>query len=321
MKILAWHVHGSWMNSFVRGPHEYIVPVTPDRGPDGRGRARTWEWPDSVREVPPSELAMTEPDVVVLQRPHEFDLVNEWLNRRPGVDLPAVYVEHNTPRADVPCQRHHVSDRHDVTLVHVTDFNALMWDAGTARAVVIEHGVVDPGYRYTGTLSSAAVVVNEPVRRGRVAGTDLLPGFTEIAHLDVFGMQVDGVAAKLGVAPARLTAHEDLPQDALHHELSRRRVYLHVMRWTSLGLSLIEAMLLGMPIVALATTAAPDAVPRAAGVVSQRPSELKAAVSMLLSDFACARQMGQAARLAALTRFGLDRFLADWDRLLREATA
>jgi hypothetical protein len=33
----------------------------------------------------------------------------------------------------------------------------------------------------------------------------------------------------------------------MHGELARRRVYIHPLRWTSLGLSLIEAMQLAMP--------------------------------------------------------------------------
>ena len=41
MRVLLWHVHGSWTTSFVQGPHTYLVPVTADRGPDGLGRART----------------------------------------------------------------------------------------------------------------------------------------------------------------------------------------------------------------------------------------------------------------------------------------
>ena len=65
---------------------------------------------------------------------------------------------------------------------------------------------------------------------------------------------------------AALGGIEDLPQDRLHTELARRRCYLHPIRWTSLGLSLIEAMHLGMPVVALATTEAVEAVPPQAGV-------------------------------------------------------
>ena len=34
MRVLIWHVHGSWATSFVAGDHDYLVPVTEDRGPD-----------------------------------------------------------------------------------------------------------------------------------------------------------------------------------------------------------------------------------------------------------------------------------------------
>ncbi|MDQ4029188.1 MAG: glycosyltransferase family 1 protein, partial [Actinomycetota bacterium] len=45
MNIFLWHVHGSWTTSFVQGRHRYLLPVLPDRGPEGRGRAETWDWP------------------------------------------------------------------------------------------------------------------------------------------------------------------------------------------------------------------------------------------------------------------------------------
>jgi glycosyltransferase involved in cell wall biosynthesis len=98
--------------------------------------------------------------------------------------------------------------------------------------------------------------------------------------------------------------------------MARRRLYLHPIRWTSLGLSLIEAMHLGMPVVALATTEAPDAVPPAAGVLSTRVDRLAQGARDLLADPDRAREAGLAARAAALERFGLQRFLDDWDDLL-----
>jgi glycosyltransferase involved in cell wall biosynthesis len=103
--------------------------------------------------------------------------------------------------------------------------------------------------------------------------------------------------------------------------MARRRVYLHPIRWTSLGLSLIEAMHLGMPVVALATTEAPDAVPAEAGVVSTRVDVLAAAARAFLADPDRAREAGAAARRAALERYGLTRFLDDWDELLTEVTS
>ena len=320
MRILIWHVHGSWTTAFVQGPHEYLLPVTPDRGPDGLGRARTWDWPASAREVTPAQLREEPPDVVVLQRTRDLDLVREWLGREPGRDLPAVFLEHNAPDGAVPDTRHPLADRADIPIAHVTHFNRLFYDNGRARTTVIEHGIVDPGERWTGELARAAVVVNEPVRRGRTTGGDLLPGLAEAAPVDVFGMGLAGLHERYGLDPARVALHEDPPQAAMHAELARRRVYVHPVRWTSLGLSLLEAMHLGMPVVGLATTEVVEAVPAEAGVLSTRPGLLWDAVRTYLHDEDAARLAGKAARAAALERYGLDRFLRDWDRLLGEVT-
>ncbi|MEU4331787.1 glycosyltransferase [Nonomuraea dietziae] len=303
MNILLWHVHGSWTTSFVQGRHTYLVPLVPGRGPDGRGRATTFDWPSSVREVPFDRLRDEHVDVVVYQRPHEIELARSWLGR----SVPGIYVEHNTPRGDPPATRHPLAGQSAIPVVHVTHFNALFWDSGTAPVRVIEHGVVDPGHLYTGELPRAGVVINEPIRRTRVAGTDLLPAFE--VPIDLFGMKADGLPY-----PAY-----DLSQAELHAELARRRAYLHPYRWTSLGLSLIEAMMLGMPVVALAATEAVEAVPADAGVLSTKLPVLVEALSAFVSDPSLASQYGKAARQAALARYGIARFIADWDSLLGES--
>jgi glycosyltransferase involved in cell wall biosynthesis len=312
VRILLWHVHGSWTTALVQGDHEYLLPVLADRGPDGRGRAQTWDWPPAAREVTAEEGPDLDVDVVLLQRPRELErLAESWLGgRRPGRDLPAVYVEHNAPQGRIAEMRHPAADRPDLTIVHVTHFNDLFWDGGSTPSRVIEHGVVDPGYRYTGELPRAVVVINEARRRGRVTGTDLLPRLNGVVPIDLFGMD----AGALG-------GMENPPQQLLHDEMARRRVYLHPIRWTSLGLSLIEAMHLGMPVVALATTEAPEAVPPAAGTVSTDVRLLAEEVRRLVADPGLARERGAAARAAALDRYGLERFLADWDDLLEEVAS
>jgi hypothetical protein len=309
MRILLWHVHGSWTTSLVQGRHEYLLPVVPDRGPDGRGRALTWDWPSGAIEVTRDEARATEIDVLILQRPVELErLAREWLGDR---RLPAIYVEHNAPQGRIAEMRHPAADRDDLAVVHVTHFNDLFWDCGSTPTRVIEHGVVDPGYRYSGELPRAAVVINEARRRARVTGTDLLSRFAAA------GVPVD----LWGIDAGALGGCEGVPQHLLHDEIARRRLYLHPIRWTSLGLSLIEAMHLGMPVVALATTEAPDAVPATAGVLSTRIDRLADGARALLADPECARQAGLAARAAALERFGLRRFLDEWDGLLEEVSA
>jgi glycosyltransferase involved in cell wall biosynthesis len=303
VNVFLWHIHGSYTTAMVRGRHRYLVPVLPDRGPDGRGRAQTYEWPAAAEDVTPQGARDEHIDVAVLQRPEELDhLFEEWTGRVPGKDVPAIYLEHNAPQGRVTEMRHPAADRPGVTLVHVTNFNALMWDSGATPVRVIEHGIVDPGDRYTGELPRAAAVMNEPGRRGRVVGADLIPALAGAAPVDVFGMG---------------TAH-DVPQSVLHTEMARRRVYVHPYRWTSLGLSLIEAMQLGMPVVALATTEVPSAVPAEAGVVTNRVDQMKDAMRWLVSDPVAARRMGREARTCALRRYGLKRFLRDWDAVFEE---
>lgn len=311
MRILLWHVHGGWMDAFVRGRHEYLLPTDPN-GEGGRG---VRPWPNVV-EVRAEELRDTEVDLVVLQRLEELDLAERLLGRRPGRDIPAVFVEHNTPRDAVPNSVHPLAGQSDILIAHVTHFNRLFWDCGRAPAVVIEHGVADPGALYTGELNRMGVVINEPVRRWRVTGSDLLAGFAAVGPVDVFGMQADGLPAALGVGRASVVAAGDLSTARLHAELARRRLYLHPVRWTSLGLSLLEAMHLGMPVVALDTTEIRRAVPPESGFVSTDPGELQAGAARLLAEPEEARAMGRAARAFALEHYGLARFLARWDEVL-----
>jgi glycosyltransferase involved in cell wall biosynthesis len=106
----------------------------------------------------------------------------------------------------------------------------------------------------------------------------------------------------------------------MHAELARRRVYLHTARWTSLGLSLIEAMMLGMPVVVVGTTEAPERVPPAAGVVSADLRRLRRGLAELVGDPDAAAAAGRAAREAALARFGVERFLRDWEDVLARVT-
>ena len=202
--------------------------------------------------------------------------------------------------------------------MHVTHFNELFWDCGQTPTRVIEHGVADPGLRYTGRLPRLAFVVNEPVRRWRVTGTDLLPHFADF-EVDAFGIDADKLPAALDPSHERVCFAGNLRPNALYDALAERRVYLHLNRWTSLGLSLIQAMLLGLPVVVLDTTESSRAVPSAAGTRSGDINELVAAARALLADPHEAQRRGLIARRAALDHYGLPRFLNDWDLAFKEA--
>jgi len=305
------------MDAFVQGRHEYLVPVAAAdlAVPNLRG------WPGSVREVDRETLRDEHVDVVVLQRTEEIDEAERVLGRRPGVDVPAVFVEHNTPKEGVPNSVHPLAERSDIPIAHVTHFNRLIWDTGRAPTVVIEHGIPDPGPLYTGTRRELGVVINEPVRRWRVTGTDLLPRFAEVGRLRAFGIAADLLPEALSLGEDRLVLGGDLPTRRLHESLAESRVYLHPLRWTSLGLSLLEAMHLAMPVVALATTEASRAVPPEAGAISADVDELVATARLLLDDPDEARARGRVAREYAREHYGLAAYQDRWDVLLEDTVA
>src|ERR687884_2071487 len=98
MNVLLWHVHGSWTTAFVQGEHTYLLPVVPGRGPEGRGRAQTWDWPPNAIEVTPEEAADADVDVVIVQQPHELELAKRWLGDR---NVPTIYLEHTSPQGPI----------------------------------------------------------------------------------------------------------------------------------------------------------------------------------------------------------------------------
>lgn len=314
LRVLVWHLHGSWMTSFVQGGHQYLIPAGGSADSQfARGRAGR-NWPPNAVEVRPESLTGDDIDVVVLQRPDEIDLTEEWFGARPGRDIPAVYVEHNTPRHHAATSRHPMTDE-GIPIVHVTDFNNLMWDCGNIPTTVIRHGIVDPGYLYTGTENRAAAMINEPERRWRITGTDVLGSLSRWSDIDLFGIGTVGIESRNPLL-RKVCGRGDLSQPQLHAEVARRRVYVHTSRWTSLGLSLIEAMHLGMPVVALGTTDVPISVPTDAGVVATNIDELGIALAEFVNEPAAARLAGKRGREWATEQFGLHRFLAEWDHVL-----
>jgi hypothetical protein len=311
--VLLWHVHGSWTESFVQGRHHYLLPLNSAEDADGRGLCGR-QWPNA-REVDNHQLTEAPIDLAVLQRPEELELMAAWTGRRPGIDVPAVYVEHNAPRPSPTESRHPLANRCDITVVHVTDFNRLMWDNGAAPTVVITHGIADPGDLYTGDLPAAATMINEPIRRSRVVGTDLLDRLAADVPIDVWGMGTRELNGD------NVRGWGDVLPPSLHQQIARRRVYLHTARWTSLGVSLLEAMHLAMPVVTVASTMAPLIVPSQAGVVSADVDTLAEALRCYVADPEAARAAGKSARQFVLQHFGLERFLQEWDQLIEKVSA
>jgi glycosyltransferase involved in cell wall biosynthesis len=110
--------------------------------------------------------------------------------------------------------------------------------------------------------------------------------------------------------------HAELPAFA-----ARYRFFFNPIRYTSMGLAVIEAMMVGLPIVALATTEMVTVVKDGLnGFIDTDVRRLITRMQALLKDPEEARRLGAEARRTALERFGIERFVADWNNAYAEVT-
>jgi hypothetical protein len=310
LNVLTWHTHGSYLYYLSQAPHEFHVLSKPGRPPGYGGRCGNIPWGDNVHDLPAGEARHRQFDCILFQDDPQWDKDQYELLTPAQRALPRIYLEHDPPRAH-PTDTPHLVDDPNVLLVHVTPFNALMWDSGRTPTCVIEHGVmIPPQVHYLGELERGLVVTNDLARRGRRLGADLFVAARTQVPLDLIGMGA-GELGGLGEIE-----HAQLPAFA-----ARYRFLFSPIRYTSLGLAVIEAMMVGLPVVALATTEMATVIDNGvSGFTDTDPAVLVERMRDLLHSPGLARALGMGARKRALERFHIDRFSADWDAALRHVT-
>ncbi len=313
LRILTWHVHGSYLYYLSHVPHDLFVPVRDGRPPGYVGLPPGgFPWPENLHEVPAEDVPGLELDAVLSQT-HDQWLVERDRLLSPGQrELPRLHVEHDPPREHPVDQRHPVDDP-AALLVHVTHFNDLMWDSGRTPTRVVEHGVAVPeDVRWTGELERGLVLVNDLDTRGRRLGADVYRRVRAEIPLDLVGMGSETEPGGLGEVP-----HDELPAFA-----ARYRFLFNPIRYTSLGLAVLEAMAVGLPVVAVGATEHAVAIrDGVSGYTETSVERLIARMRALLADNEEAARLGAAARRIARDRYSVERFAADWDGVFRSVVS
>lgn len=307
MKILTWHTHGSYLYYLTQAPHEFYLLSKPGRPAGYSGRSGHIPWGANVHDLPASEARNAQFDCIIFQDDaqyleDQYELLSQAQRR-----LPRIYVEHDTPREHPTDMRHPVMDP-SVLLVHVTPFNALMWDNGDVPTVIIDHGVLAPaGVRYSGEIPKGLVIVNHLAQRGRRLGKDIFLQMREQVPLDLIGMGSEELG---GLGEVQ---HAQLPAFA-----ARYRFLFNPIRYTSMGLAVIECMMSGVPVVGLATTEMATAIENGvSGHVDTDVRKLLVHMQRLIADPDEARRLGQGAQARAAQRFNMARFIREWNMALR----
>ena len=160
MKILTWQVHGNYLYYLTHAPHEFHVLSKPDRPPGYGGAHGNLPWGNNVHDCSVETVRDQSFDCVLYQSlPHYERDAREILSdaqRR----LPSIYLEHDPPLGHPTNTVHPVRDP-SMLIVHVTHYNALMWDCGRVPTRVVEHGVrVPTGIDWSGDIARGVAVIN-----------------------------------------------------------------------------------------------------------------------------------------------------------------
>lgn len=305
LRILTWHVHGNYLYYLTQVPHEFYLVVDDERSVHHTGRSGTLPWGDNVHEASVDRIRDMPFDVILFQSKHAWVEEQHRVLSAAQRRLPRIYLEHDPPQEHPTGTRHWVQDP-NVLLVHCTPFNALMWDSGTTPTRVIEHGVkLMNDARYRGTKAEGIVVVNNLAKRGRRLGLDVYRQMRQEVPLALVGMGADELAGEGGLG--------EVENRRLAEFVADYRFFFNPIRYTSLGLAIIEAMMVGLPVVGLATTELVTVIRNGEnGFVDTRLDRLAEAMKHLLAHPEEARRLGEAARRTALERFGIERFVRDW---------
>jgi hypothetical protein len=303
LKIFTWHIHGSYLFYLSQGDYDLYIPTRPEKTEGYYGRGETFPFGDNVIEIPAEEVKNYRFDCILFQTNQnylsdQFDILSEEQR-----NLPRIYLEHDPPRVHPTDTRHVVNDP-SVTLVHVTHFNKLMWDNGNTPATVIEHGVTQPEVSYTGKFNKGIVVINNLPSRGRLLGLDVFLEVRKHIPLDLVGMGT----GELGLGEV---LHPQLPGF-----ISQYRFFFNPIRYTSLGLAVCEAMMMGIPVVGLATTELATVIENGrSGYVHTDVDYLIEKMKLLLQDVEHAKQLGINGRETAARKFNISRFAHQWEQL------
>ncbi len=187
LRVLTWHIHGSYLYYLTQTPCEFYLPVKPNKEEGYGGKSGTIPWGKNVHEVPADQVKNLEFDCIIFQSKKNY-LVDqhEILTEEQG-KLPKIFLEHDPPR-EVPTDTKHVVDDPNMLIVHVTDFNNLMWDNNRTPSTVIQHCVLVNNASYTGELDKGIVVINGIKKRGRRLGLDVFEKVIKEVPLDIIGM-------------------------------------------------------------------------------------------------------------------------------------
>lgn len=298
-KIFTWPAQQQYLFQLAQGDFEIYIPAG-----QNESFRQQFSSQKNVIEIDGDELKDLQLDCILFQDEYSYKTAQFEVLSDQQRELPKIYLEHHPPKQH-PTNTKHFVEEQQIQLVQVNHYNALMWDNNQSPVTVIEHGVATDTIAFSGEQAKGVIVLEEQPDDDRVIGTDIFTLVKEALPLDVIQIGKENIT------------HQNLPE-----KISPYRFLFCPDRYASPAFAVFQAMMQGMPVIGLATTNLPTILTNeVSGFTDSDVNYLIGKMKTLLDDPQLAVQMGAEARKSALQRFSLNRFLSDWNQVLKNAVS
>ena len=251
-------------------------------------------------------------DLVISQNPFEHLSIAKSISRQ--LDIPVINIWHTLPSPGFNFDqlRANADLLSDCLHVFISDYNKKEWGFDTNEAIVIRHGV-DTDFWTTGKQvvdrqAYALSVVNDWINRSWCCG------FTQWKA----GIMDKKVPHKvMGDTPGLSEPSGSLEE--LRSAYQEAQVFVNTSTVSPIPMSLLEAMSCGCGVVSTNTCMIPEIITHGFNGYLVEPTDVEALhayTEELLNDKAKAKKFGWNARNTIKERFGISRFVSEWNTVI-----
>ncbi len=323
LKIFAWNVHGTFMNTLAKTGHDFCLPIKKGNPYNYDGKTPGYVWPKNVYEIHVSEIKRRRYDLVIFQTPQQIIEEQYKVLSQEQRQLPQLYIVHSPFRKD-PRRRkdrkklvNHL--RNDIVprinaIVHITKYNFKQWTTyfpeTKKKSVIIYHGIEIPKKTRWKGIDPEAVNVTTSLPTRPECGNKLWLRLSKKVPLVLYGKDSEKFGGK-GIIPNKL----------LRKEIAQYRLYFNPTIASSVPMAMLEAMSIGMPVVTMKSTDMPYIIKNGTnGFISNKPEVLAGKIALLLRDKKSAKRLGEAAQKTIEDKFSIKTFIDNWNKLFDKIT-
>ena len=273
------------------------------------------QWDHHTRPLPSNCFLFEKPEFLpndvnidLLLSQERFGNLQRFIEFRNRTGIPVVHIDHALPhptwtKRQIKESQALRADRH----VFITNASKQAW-AGQPEDVVIRYGINLNVFKgWTGSGKHGLSIVNHFAQRDVFCGWELWKRMGQRVPLKLVGENKD---ISESIKDVRLLAKV----------IGEARFFLNTSTYSTLPLTIPEAMGVGCPIVSTANQEIPNIITHGVdGFISNNENELIGYCNLLLNDYNLAKKMSDAARQSCDRIFNMQAFIDNWNEVFYSA--